>query len=301
MRRKSKKVQADYNAIIEAKMINKAQELVDKARAKHLGMSLVMGDFPVPLDLDATKLVREVVASVKRETLSFDCGSIKDEVETVRTFDDPDEKDAKIIKLEADRDALLDKLHKKTRTSDTTLIKIDILGLCETVCDDRYPHKVRQGDFLKSKELLDVLDNNLPLKVQNCDGKHSEIRIPIHDVTAEKWAMELTDKVNKKKGLKPNEVNQGLEHLSHSLSEKRFVVIKTQPSSGPKSYNAFLIWKDKKYFVDTQSYSESNRSRRHKLGPFFYFRFDRLCLNVITSNIKLIIISTDQYHFTILM
>ena len=70
MRRKSKKVQADYNAIIEAKMISKAQALIDKAKAKHFGMSLVMGDFPVPLDLDATKLVQEVVASVKKETLS---------------------------------------------------------------------------------------------------------------------------------------------------------------------------------------------------------------------------------------
>ena len=81
MRRKSKKIQVDYNAIIEAKMISKVQELVDKVRDKHLGMSMVMGDFPVPLDLDATKLVREVVASVKKETLSLDCGSITDGVD----------------------------------------------------------------------------------------------------------------------------------------------------------------------------------------------------------------------------
>ena len=53
---------------------------------------------------------------------------------------------------------MLDKLPKKSRTSDTTLIKSKILELCETVCDDRYPHKVRQSDFLKSKELLNILD-----------------------------------------------------------------------------------------------------------------------------------------------
>ena len=158
MRRKSKKVQADFNAIIEAKMISKAQALVDKAKAKHFGLSLVMGDFPVPLDLDATKLVQEVVASVKKETLSIDCGSITDEVETVRTFDDPDKKDAEIIKLKAHRDALLDRFSKKSRSSDTTDMRIKILKLCETVCEDRYPYKVRQGDFLESKELLNILD-----------------------------------------------------------------------------------------------------------------------------------------------
>jgi hypothetical protein len=144
MQRKSKKVQADYNAIIEAKMISKAQAIIDKAKAKHFGMSQVMGDFPVPLDLDVAKLVREVVASAK--------------VETARTFDDPDEKDAKIIKLEALTDVLMDKLPKKSRNSDTTLIRKKILELCETVCEDRYPHKVRQSDFLKSKELLNILD-----------------------------------------------------------------------------------------------------------------------------------------------
>ena len=159
MQKKSKKGQADFNA--EAKMLSKAQEIINKVKAKHLGMSLVMGDFPVPLGLDATKLVREVVASVKNETLSFDCGSITEEVETVPAFDDS--KDAKIIKLEADRDALLDKLHTKSRTSDTTLIRKKILELCETVCEDRYPHKVRQGDFLKSKELLKILDK------ENCE------------------------------------------------------------------------------------------------------------------------------------
>ena len=158
MRRKSKKVQADYNAIIEAKMISKAQELVDKARAKHLGMSMAMGDFPIPFALDVTKLVREVVASLKKEPTSLDCGSITDEEETVRTFDDPDEKDAKIIKLEALTDVLLDKLPKKSRSSDTTLMRSKILKLCEKVCEDRYPHRVRQSDFLKSEELLNILD-----------------------------------------------------------------------------------------------------------------------------------------------
>ena len=167
MQKKSKKGQADFNA--EAKMLSKAQEIINKVKAKHLGMSLVMGDFPVPLGLDATKLVREVVASVKNETLSFDCGSITEEVETVPAFDDP--KDAKIIKLEADRDALLDKLHTKSRTSDTTLIRKKILELCETVCEDRYPHKVRQGDFLESKEFLDILDES------NCELTENKVVI----------------------------------------------------------------------------------------------------------------------------
>lgn len=194
MRRKPKKVQADYNAIIEDKMISKAQELVDKAREKHLGMSMVMGDFPVPLDLDATKLVREVVARIKKEPISLDCGSITDEVETVRTFDDPDEKeifeglkdvkanierknkvdaekDATIIKLTEQRDALLDKLPKKSRTSDTTFMKSKILELCEKVCEDRYPHQVWQSDFLESEELLNILDE------ANCELTRNKVVI----------------------------------------------------------------------------------------------------------------------------
>ena len=79
MQKKSKKVQADFNAIIEAKMLSKAQALVDKARAKH--WSAYSGGVPVPFDLDAAKLVREVVARVKKETLSLDCGSITDGVD----------------------------------------------------------------------------------------------------------------------------------------------------------------------------------------------------------------------------
>ena len=171
MKRKSKKAQADYNAIIEAKMIAKAQALVNKAKAKHFGMSLVMGGLPVTIDLDVAKLVQEVVASVKKETLSIDCRSIKDEVESVRTFEDPDEKDAEIIKLKAHRDALLDRFSKKSRSSDTTDMRSKILELCETVCEDRYPHKVRQGDFLESKEFLDILDES------NCELTENKVVI----------------------------------------------------------------------------------------------------------------------------